>query len=506
MASRTHNFVRGLGAGYFATVINIAYTAASIPLALHYLGKEQFGLWALAQQITGYLILLDLGVSSAVSRFIADHKDDVNGGSYGNLLRAGAIVFAIQGFLIAIVGVAFSFSAPLLFAVPEHLAGDFRNVLIIITSLAGLSVAFRTLGAPLWAFQRIDISYGLGSFTLLTSFAALWAGFHLGWGIYSFAFAGIPAAILCPIITFLICWKNGFYPSSGHWGRPNLLLFRKIFSFGQDVVWVSMGSQLVNASQIMILSRAVGLNAAATFAIGTKLFTMGQQLTGRIIESSAPGLTEMFVRGDTARFNLRFSNIISITAFLATLGAAGLIAGNAPFVSYWSSGTIYWNPTFDGLLAGLLISTSITRCLITVFGLMLGYRPVRHIYLLEGCVFLAVAIPAAAHYGIMGVLEASLIVHLTVTGTLSFRAVRKVLGLAKTIIRPLLAATAIAVSAFILSFALGKMGFSQNSMLFWGGIVVALSAVTGWFYVFPASLRADCLAKLGSLTRRSESL
>jgi O-antigen/teichoic acid export membrane protein len=506
MASRTRNFVRGLGAGYFATVINIAFTAASIPLALHYLGKEQFGLWALAQQIAGYLILLDLGVSSAVSRFIADLKDDVNSGSYGSLLLAGATVFAIQGLLIAIAGVAFSFLAPALFAVPEHLAGDFTNVLIIITFLAGLSVALRTLGAPLWAFQRMDVSYGLGSLTLLTSFAALWGGFHLGWGIYSFALAGIPAAILCPIITFLICWKSGFYPSAGHFGRPNLLLFRKIFSFGQDVVWVSIGSQLVNASQIMILSRAVGLNAAATFAIGTKLFTMGQQLTGRIIESSAPGLTEMFVRGDTTRFNLRFSHIISITAFLATLGAAGLIAGNTPFVSFWSSGTICWNLAFDGLLAGLLISTSITRCLITVFGLMLGYRPVRHIYLLEGCVFLAVAIPAAAHYGIMGVLSASLIVHLTVTGVLSFYAVRKVLGLTNNIIRPSLVAAAIAVSVFMLSFALGKMGLSPISMLFWGGIVITLTAVSGWFYVFPAGLRADCLAKLSSLVGRSDSL
>jgi len=506
VSSRTNNFFRGLGAAYLATAINIAYTAASIPLALHYLGQEQFGLWALAQQIMGYLILLDLGVSSAVSRFIADLKDDVNSGSYGSLLLAGAIVFAIQGLLIAIAGVAFSFFAPRLFAVPEHLAGDFTNVLIIITSLAGLSVALRTLGAPLWAFQRLDASYGLGSFTLLTSFASLWSGFHLGWGIYSFAFAGIPAAILCPIITFLICRKSGFYPSSGYWGRPNLLLVRKIFSFGQDVVWVAMGSQLVNASQIMILSRVVSLNAAATFAIGTKLFTMGQQLTGRIIESSAPALTEMFVRGDTARFNLRFGNIISISAFLATLGATGLIAGNTPFVSFWSSETISWNLAFDILLAGLLILTSITRCLITVFGLMLGYRPVRHIYLLEGCVFLAVAIPAAAHYGIMGVLGASLIVHLAVTGVLSFCAVRKVLGITWAIIRPFLAATTIAVSAFMISLELGRMGLSPNSMLFWGGIVISFSAVSGWFYIFPASLRADCFIKLSSLAGRSESL
>jgi O-antigen/teichoic acid export membrane protein len=257
-----------------------------------------------------------------------------------------------------------------------------------------------------------------------------------------------------------------------------------------------MGSQLVNASQIMILSRMMGLNAAATFAIGTKLFTMGQQLTGRIIESSAPGLTELFVRGDTTKFNLRVSNIISITAVLATLGATALIALNTPFILFWTSGAIHWSLACDGLLAGLLITTSITRCLVTIFGLMLGYRPVRHIYFLEGVVFIAVTIPAAAHYGLMGVLGASFIVHLTVTGVLSFRAIRNTLGSSITIMRPCMAATITTVSAFIISFALGKMGFSPNSMLFFQGIVIFLSAVSGWFYVFSASLRADCLAKL----------
>jgi O-antigen/teichoic acid export membrane protein len=107
MASRTQNFIRGLGAGYFAIAVNITYTAASTLLALHYFGKEQFGLWALAQQIAGYLMLLDLGVSSTVSRFIADRKDEVNSGSYGSLLLTGAIVFASQGFLIALVGAVF---------------------------------------------------------------------------------------------------------------------------------------------------------------------------------------------------------------------------------------------------------------------------------------------------------------------------------------------------------------------------------------------------------------
>jgi len=496
MASRTRNFIHALGAGYVAIIVNIAYTAASVPLALHYLGKEQFGLWALAQQITGYLILLDLGVSSAVSRFIADLKDDVNSGSYGSLLLSGSIVFAIQGVLIAIAGVAFSFFAPALFAVPDHLAGEFANVLTIITSLAGVSVALRTLGAPLWAFQRMDVSYGLGSLTLLTSFAALWGGFRLGWGIYSFALAGIPAALLCPIITFLICWKSGFYPSEGHWGRPNLLLFRKIFSFGQDVVWVSMGSQLVNASQIMVLSRVASLDVAATFAIGTKLFTMGQQFTGKIIESSAPALTEMFVRGDPARFNRQFGNVVALTTFLATLGAAGLVAGNTAVVALWTSGAIHWNLACDGLLAGLLIATSITRCLITIFVATGDLRPVRHIYFVEGCVFITLAIPAGSHFGAAGLLFSSLVTHLAVTAVLSLRASANILKSVRPIIIFGLTSVFISLVVFIVSIYFPTLASHPFDVFIKVVCVLLFSFGVGFFTILKAPVRAILWGRL----------
>jgi O-antigen/teichoic acid export membrane protein len=262
----------------------------------------------------------------------------------------------------------------------------------------------------------------------------------------------------------------------------------------------------VNASQIMILSRTVGLNAAATFAIGTKLFTVCQQLTGRIIESSAPSLTEMFVRGDTARFNLRFSNIVSITAFLATIGAAGLVAGNTAIVSLWTSAAIHWNLTCDALLSGLLIATSLTRCLIGVFGLTGSFRPVRYIYFVEGCIFIAVAIPAATYFGIAGILGASLIVHVAVTGILAFLKAEKALGSIKQLICPLVASTTIAGFAFMISLVFANAGVGPHSMILLGGAVVSLSTISGWFWVLSFSLRADCLTKLSSLLGRPQSL
>jgi O-antigen/teichoic acid export membrane protein len=351
----------------------------------------------------------------------------------------------------------------------------------------------------------MDVSYGLGSLTLLTSLAALWGGFHLGWGIYSFAVAGIPAAFLCPAITLWVCWKSGFYPTARNWGRPNWSLFRKIFSFGHDVVWVSLGSQLVNASQIMILSRFAGLNVAATFAIGTKAYSMFQQFTGKIIDASLPILTEMFVQGDMDKLNHRFINVVSITAFLATLGAAILLAGNTAIVSFWTSGSIFWSTPYDALLAALLLSNSSSRCLISVFGSMLGYRPVRHVYFLEGCVFIALAIPATRFFGIAGILGASLVCHLLITLHLSFKEVNKVLKFSRGMIRPLVSAAIIVGGTAFFVLGLAKPSPLFNPFfLNVGSVCVAI--VSAWFCIFSGSLRQDLLLKARSLVYKNKSL
>src|SRR5436309_2583369 len=102
--SRFGYAARAFVTGYVMLAANLLYTMASVPLALHYLGRQEFGLWALITQIAGYFGLIDFGMTGAVARILADYKDERNSGSYGSILKTGALVFAIQGLLIASLG------------------------------------------------------------------------------------------------------------------------------------------------------------------------------------------------------------------------------------------------------------------------------------------------------------------------------------------------------------------------------------------------------------------
>ena len=491
MTSRLKRFTHGLVSGYAAIVVNILYTIFSVRLALHYLGKEQFGLWALALQVAGYLALLDLGMTSAISRFLADHKDDVNGGEYGSLLQTGALVFSSQGLLIAICGSAISFVAPSLLHIPSSLTNDFRVVLIIITIISGFTIATRSITAPLWAFQRMDLNNFTMMLVLVSNLLMMWLGFHAGWGIYSLAYAGIPGAILTPIAATFIAQKNGYYPSKGSWGSPRWDLFLKVFGFGKDVLLMSLGSQLVNATQIMILSRLSGLDSAATFSIGTKFFTMGQQFIGKILESSAPALTEIFIRGDLKKFKERFSDVCSITLFLATIAATGLMIGNQILVSLWTSGVIHWSLGADVILVALLLVTSLSRCFVSIFGLVGDLRPVRYIYFLEGCVFILLALPAVKQFGVIGVLAASLVAHLSVTMVISGRLASTWLDTMRPLVHIIW--STLVITLVVLGVAVATKFFHASALLVIPLTLLIILSVTvaAWLMILPQKIRQD---------------
>ena len=489
MGTRSKRFASGVVTSYGAILVNIFYTLLSVRLALHYLGKEQFGLWALALQVSGYMGLLELGMSSAISRFLADHKDDVNGGEYGSLLMTGGIVFALQGGMIAIAGAAFSFAAPALFHIPPALASDFKWVLVLLTSLSGFTIATRSLGGPLWAFQRMDITNLLAIMTLVLGYGVLWLGFRAGYGIYSLAYAGIPTAILSPVLICIVCSRNGYYPSRGSWGSLKWGLFKKLFSFGKDVLLMSIGSQLVNASQIMILSRLAGLDAAATFSVGTKFYTMGQQFVGKVLDNSAPALTEIFVRGDRIRFNERFWNVVSVTAFLATIGATGLMMGNQILVSLWTSGVIHWSLGADVILAALLIVTSLSRCFVGIFGMVGDLRPVRYIFFLEGCVFILLALPAVRHFGVIGVLAASLVAHLFVTMVISCRVASTWLDSMRPLVHSMWSILVITLVVLAVAVVIKFFDLSSWLVILLSFLTILFVSIATWLTVLPKKMR-----------------
>ena len=172
--SRFKRFAHSLASGYLLLGTNVVFTLAQVPLALHYLTKSEFGLWALTTQITGYLLMLDLGMSGSLVRNLIDHKDDKGGGKYGSIILTGSLVLLIQGVCIVLGGVILSFGLAWLFpSVEPSLMDDFQILVAGQCILVGVTFVGRIASFILQAHQRFDVSNYASIVTFLVIFLVL---------------------------------------------------------------------------------------------------------------------------------------------------------------------------------------------------------------------------------------------------------------------------------------------------------------------------------------------
>lgn len=417
--TRSKRFVTGLVSSYAAIGINILYTLASVPLAFHYLDKAQFGLWALVTQLSGYLMLLEFGMTGSVARSLSDHKDHIEDGVYGNILRTGARVFAIQGFCVTLLGLAMAALAAPMLNLPANLQHSFAMLMAAQALLSGAKLAVGSFASPLWCHQRLDLSNLAGSTALVTSFAMLWLGFHLGWEIYSLTVATTVAFIVGLAITYYSCRRLGFYPPPAHRGRFDPKLFRELFHFGGGLFLMNLGAQLASASQVIVVTRLLGMETATVWSVSTKIFGMAQQFVARVLDSSAGGLAEMVVRLETDRLLERFRDLVTLSSVMAVAACAAIALMNGPFIEIWTYGKVTWGPWNNLLLAYVLFSTATTRCHTGFVGINKQVRGMKYVYLFEGLAFVTLSFILVPHLALNGLLIAALVCNIGITGTYS---------------------------------------------------------------------------------------
>ncbi|MGH7940769.1 MAG: lipopolysaccharide biosynthesis protein [Limisphaerales bacterium] len=406
--SRLKNFSRSVATSYLFIGVNVLYTLASVPLALHYLSKAEFGLWAVTLQIAGYIALIDLGMGSSVARILIDHKDDRAGGRYGAVIKSGFLVGSVQAALVLVVGFSIVWFMAAWLKVPPELSRSFLWLIIGQVLITAAMFLTRISSQLLYAWQRIDVYNYSQIVQLILGFGALWGGFLLGFGVYSLLAGSAVLWFSGAIMNFLACYRLGFFPRAGEWGQASGREFRELFSYGADVFLIGLGTQLIISSQTVLVSRQLGLEAAALWSVMTKAFTLVSQIVWRIIGNAMPAFAEMRVRKEDERMWNRFRGLFIIVSVFAGICAILFAGCNGPFVRIWTHNRFSW-PLIDNVLLGLWLVASAQQCCHNSLIMNLKeIKGLKYVYLTEGVVFIGVALMILPVRGLTGMLICSL--------------------------------------------------------------------------------------------------
>jgi O-antigen/teichoic acid export membrane protein len=215
---------------------------------------------------------------------------------------------------------------------------------------------------------------------------------------------------------WISCRRLGLYAPKAYRGRFDPVLFKQLFHFGGDLFLLNFGAQLLSASQVIVVSRLLGIESAAVWAIATKIFSMAQQFVSKILESSVGGLTEIFVRKETDTLKKRFHDVVAISAVMAVAASAGIALMNGPFIEIWTAGKVSWSPWNNFFLACVLFSTAVTRCHTGLVGISKEIRGMKYANLIEGVAFVVFSVASVKSLGFAGILISALVCNICITG------------------------------------------------------------------------------------------
>ncbi|NOS72871.1 MAG: oligosaccharide flippase family protein [Verrucomicrobia bacterium] len=522
--SRSRRFTHSLISGYFLMGANTIYTLVQGRMLLHYIrDNNEVGVWAVAIQVAGYFLLLDFGMSGSVGRLLMDHKDDTTSSKYGSMMKTGFVVCFAQGALILSCGVIAS-----RWLLPEairitgknfihtaqtgELSGGqmelFWALLMWQCILTGASFGCRMFGFILETHQRYDVVNYAQSAGFCVSLLTLWWCFEQNLGLYSLVWSSVASTVCVNTWIIVSVWRMKFLPAKGRWGQVSRERFHEIFVYAMDVFLVSVGSILITASQVVVVGWALGMGAAAVWTFTTKTFAMAQQLISRIYNYSTAALAEMIVRGERERLQVRFRDLVVLTAAAGAWVTMGAALCNFSFLKVWTGGDrMAWTVENDFLMGIYIFASTTTRCHVGLVYVSKELRAMKFIYVAEGVAFLVCGTMLGRWLGLAGVIAAGIVTNLSFSGMYGLRRTAKMFRLPMReivfnwLFRPL--RFLVVMFGIAVAFRYATASLPVLWQLITNGIItVVLGGFCFWKLGLPENLQKEFSGALGKLRGR----
>ena len=182
---------------------------------------------------------------------------------------------------------------------------------------------------------------------------------------------------------------------------------------------VAVGTQLIVASQVMIITPKLGLIVSGAWFAATRTFNLVSQAVWRLSDMAAPAFSEMIVRGERTLLHQRYQAVAMLSASVSAFAAVSFALCNSLFIRVYtehSGRPIDWPPVNDMLLGTWMIVSAILHC---HGGFLLCTKKIgfmRYVYFLEGLVFVGSALLTIQWGGLPALIICSIICSVVFSG------------------------------------------------------------------------------------------
>lgn len=244
----------------FSIVSGLIYT----PWMISIIGQSNFGLYTLATSLVT-MVTIDLGLSSAVTRFISKYRAENDVVSIRKFLGIAYKLFIALSiiFLISLTIVYFNVDRIFLKLTPDEI--EKVKVLLSIAGLyAVISFPFHPLDGLLVSGEWFIFQKSTALVSKVLNIALMVAALLLGYGLFSLVVVNAFSGLV--IIGMKLYFLKKYDPQQIEWNGFDAQLTREIFSFSLWVMVISIAQRLILNVTPSVLGITSGSREIAIFS------------------------------------------------------------------------------------------------------------------------------------------------------------------------------------------------------------------------------------------------
>lgn len=381
--------------------MNVVVGFLLTPFILHRLGDEAYGLWVLVFSFAGYYGVLDLGISSAVIRYVARFSATHDHEQLARFVNTILFLFSCVALFLLLVTLIASWYVGDIFRISPALHTTARILFLLVGSMVALQFPLGVFAGILEGLQEFWWENFVSVTGTLLRAALIVIVLSHGLGLLSISLITVGLSLLSRVAYILIVRKRiplHFVPRFSDRATLKEIIHYSSMTFTSVVA----GRLTSNVGTTII---AVFLSAATVtpFAIATKLITYMSRLVQASSTVFTPMASHFDAKGDSYRLRQIFIVGNRACAILAFPFCSALLILGKSVITVWVGARYAWSYS---ILAILIVPYTLQFAQLASPKILYGtarHRTLGMARLIEGIANVTLSVILLRYYGIWGV-------------------------------------------------------------------------------------------------------
>jgi O-antigen/teichoic acid export membrane protein len=296
--------IKNVSSNWLALGINVAVGFLLTPFIIHHLGDSANGIWVLIFSITGYYGIFDLGIRSAIIRYVSKFSATGEVEELAKVVNTNLFMHTCTCIVSMLVTVVLSIYVDRWFKIPPEFHSAARSLLLMTGASVALGFPLGVIGGILEGLQRYYIQSWMNiGFNLLRALLVVVA-LQRGGGLLTVAWITVGLATLSSLIRAILALRLIRVPLGLRYVKWDT--FTTIARYSSVTFVLLIATRLKFKSDEIVIGTMMSAAAITYFNIGARIVDYAGSVVTALAQMFVPMASASEATGDMDRLRKIF--------------------------------------------------------------------------------------------------------------------------------------------------------------------------------------------------------